>query len=114
LGQIGSRETIPWLVNIFRRESEPVIRTAAAAAIGSIGVDPDGAALQTFLYSIVHGGGMRDEQVLTAIASATGELCRFSGPPLSETGVRILNLLSDSSQPPVVRRQAGRELASLK
>jgi outer membrane protein assembly factor BamB len=114
LGQIGSRETVPWLVNIFRRESEPVIRTAAAAAIGSIGVDPEGVALQAFFYSIIQGGGMRDEQVLTAIASATGELCRFSGPPLSETGVRILNLLSESSQPPVVRRQAGRELASLR
>jgi len=114
LGQIGSRETIPWLVNIFRRDSEPVIKAAAAAAIGNIGVDPDGAALQAFVYYIVQGGGMRNEQVLTAIASATGSLCRFSGPPLSEAGVRILNLLSESSQPPVVRRQAGMELASLR
>jgi len=114
LGQIGSRETVPWLVNIFRRDSEPVIRAAAAAAIGNIGVDPDGAALQAFVYYMVQGGVMRDEQVLTAIASATGELCRFSGPPLSEAGIRILNLLSDSSQSPVVRRQAGMELASLR
>ncbi|MDR1836577.1 MAG: PQQ-binding-like beta-propeller repeat protein [Treponema sp.] len=113
LGRIGSRETIPWLINIFRRDNEPLVKVAAAAAVGAIGVDPDGAAIQAFQYSIIQPGGTRDEQILTAIASATGALCRFSGPPLSETGVRILNLLSSSSQPPAVRRQAGIELASL-
>jgi outer membrane protein assembly factor BamB len=114
LGKIGSQETIPWLVNIFRRENEPSVRAAAVTAIGDIGVDPHGAAIQTFLYLLIQGGGIKDEQVLIAIAAATGALCRFSGPPLSETGVRILNLLSAGSQPPIVRRQAGRELASLR
>jgi outer membrane protein assembly factor BamB len=113
LGQIGSRETIPWLVNIFRRENEPVIRAAAAAAIGAIGVDPEGIAIQTFLYTLINTN-IRDELLLTAIASATGDLCRFSGPPLSDTGIRILNLLAESSQPSVVRRQANMELATLK
>ncbi|MDR0324171.1 MAG: PQQ-like beta-propeller repeat protein [Treponema sp.] len=113
LGQLGSRETIPWLANIFRRETEPMVRAAAAAAIGTIGVDPDGIAIQTFLYSMLQSN-IRDEQVLTAIASATGALCRFSGPPLSETGIRILNLLSDNSLPSAVRRRANAELASLR
>jgi outer membrane protein assembly factor BamB len=112
LGKIGSQETIPWLINIFRSETEPTIRAAAVNAIGEIGVDPQGIAIQTFLYSIIHG--IRDEQVLIAIASATGALCRFSGPPLSETGVRILNLLTAGNQPPLARRQANRELASLR
>ena len=114
LGQIGSQETIPWLANIFRREAEPLVRVAAAGAIGAIGVDPHGVAIQTFLNTIIQGGGIRDEQVLTSIASATGALCRFSGPPLSETGIRILSLLSVNSQPPIVSRQARRELASLR
>jgi outer membrane protein assembly factor BamB len=114
LGKIGSQETVPWLLNIFRRETEPSVRVAAAAAIGAIGVDPDGEALQTFLYLIIQGGGIRDEQVLFALTSATGALCRFSGPPLSETGVRILTLLSAGSQPPLVRRQANIELSSLR
>ena len=114
LGKIGSQETVPWLLNIFRRDAEPSIKTAAAAAIGAIGVDPDGIAIRTFLYYIIHADGIRDEQVLFAIASATGALCRFSGPPLSETGVRILTLLSGNSQPPFVRRQANAELASLR
>jgi outer membrane protein assembly factor BamB len=113
LGQIGSRETIPWLTNIFRREREPLIKAAAASAIGAIGVDPEGVAVQTFLYSIIPGN-IRDEQVLIAITSATGELCRFSGPPLSGTGIKILNLLSGSAQPSIVRNNANRELASLR
>jgi outer membrane protein assembly factor BamB len=114
LGQIGSMETIPWLIDVFRRENEPLIRAAAAETIGAIGVDPEGIAIQSFLFFITNGTGIRDEQVLTAIASATGALCRFSGPPLSEAGIRLLNLLSTNNQPSVVRRQANRELASLR
>jgi len=113
LGRIGSRETVPWLVNIFHKENEPIIKSAAAAAIGAIGVDPDGIALHAFLYTLIQRG-IKDEQVLTSIASATGQLCRFSGPPLSETGIRILNLLCENYQPPVVRRQANMEIESLR
>ncbi|MCL2209687.1 MAG: PQQ-binding-like beta-propeller repeat protein [Treponema sp.] len=113
LGQIGSHETVPWLSNIFRRESEPVLKAAAAAAIGAIGVDPEGIAINTFLYTIV-SSNIKSEQVLIAITTSTAALCRFSGPPLSETGIRILNLLCENPQPPLVRRQAGKELASLR
>ena len=113
LGKIGSGETIPWLINIFNKDGDAAVRIAAINAIGSIGVDPEGAAIQTFLNSIIYSG-LRNDQVLTAIASATGALCRFSGPPLAETGIRILNLLSIGSRPPNTRRQAARELASLR
>ena len=112
LGKIGSQETIPWLVNIFRRDHEPSIRAAAVNAIGEIGVDPQGIAIEAFLYSVING--MRDDVILTAIASATGALCRFSGPPLSETGARILNLLAARNQPSMVRRRANSELSSLR
>jgi len=113
LGMIGSQETIPWLINIFNNNKEPVIKAAAANAIGSIGVDPQGIAIQAFFYSIINSS-TRDDQVLTAIASATGALCRFSGPPLSETGIRILLMISERHQPPAARRQAERELATLR
>jgi outer membrane protein assembly factor BamB len=112
LGRIGSQETIPWLINIFRGEREPLIRAAAVKAIGDIGVDPQGTAVQTFLRSITYGN-IRDDHTLIALAQATGALCRFSGPPLSETGIKILTLLIVSNQSPSARRQANRELASL-
>ena len=113
LGQIGNQETIPWLINFFRRETDPIVKAAAAAAIGSIGVDPDGITIQTFLYSVIQSN-IKDEQVLGAIVSATGALCRFSGPPLSETGIKILTILAADNQPPLVSRQAKRELDSLR
>jgi len=116
IGQIGSHETIPWLANIFRRESDPHVRSAAAAAIGAIGVDPQGIAINTFLNSIVQGGGtaIRDEQILAAIVSATGALCRFSGPPLSETGIKILTLLNGKTHPTKINRLASKEMESLR
>jgi len=113
LGQIGSRETISWLVNIFRRDTEPLVRAAAVIAIGSIGVDPEGIAIQSFLQALIPDT-IKDEQLLLALAKTTGEICRFSGPPLSETGIRILGLLTTSGQPAAIRNQAERELASLR
>jgi len=114
IGQIGSRETISWLINFFRREPEPMVKAASAKAIGDIGVDHEGTAIQSFLFLLINGGGIKDEQILIAVASATGALCRFSGPPLSETGVKILNLLGAGSQPQIVRKQAQIELSSIK
>jgi outer membrane protein assembly factor BamB len=107
LSRIGSSETIPWLSRLFRQETESLVKAAAAHAIGGIGVDPDGIALQEFQNAVRAGG---DEQVLTAIASATGSLCRFSGPPLFTTGSRILVALSSAPHPPAVRRQALKEM----
>jgi len=114
LGKIGSQETIPWLTNFFRRESEPLLKASAAYAIGAIGVDPQGIAIRAFLDFVSPVGRIRDERVLEAVASATGDLCRFSGPPLSQTGVRILSLLSTDSHPRSVSNRAKRELESLR
>jgi outer membrane protein assembly factor BamB len=113
LGRIGSRETIPWLTRFFRRETDSAVKAAAAGAIGAIGVDPDGIAIRAFYDYITFSDMPGDEQVLSAVAAATGALCRFSGPPLSDTGIRILTLLSGSSLP-AVRRLAGLELASMR
>jgi len=112
LSRVGSRETVPWLARFFRNEEEPLVKAAAARAIGDIGVDPAGAALQEFLAAITPENPLFDEQVLVAIAAATGALCRFSGPPLFSTGARILVLLSNVKQPSSVQRQARHELGT--
>ncbi|MDR1238664.1 MAG: PQQ-binding-like beta-propeller repeat protein [Treponema sp.] len=114
LALFGSGEIIPFLTNLFNRDGDPVIKAAAAEAIGSIGIDPDGIALGTFTAAIFPAGSVRDEQVLTAIAAATGALCRFSGPPLSDMGVKILSLLTGDTQPRIVQQRARRELATLR
>ena len=113
LAYIGSRETIPFLANLFTRDPEPLVRSAAAEAIGRIGVDPDGHALRAFQNAIISPARTVDEALLIAIASATGALCRFSGPPLSDVGVRLLTVLMGNHRPSAVRNRAERELRSL-
>jgi outer membrane protein assembly factor BamB len=113
LSRIGSSETIPWLSRFFRQETELLVKAAAAHAIGGIGVDPDGIALQEFQKAALTADPARNEQTLTAVAAATGALCRFSGPPLFTTGSRILVALSNPNQHPAVRRQALKEMDGL-
>jgi outer membrane protein assembly factor BamB len=113
LGLFGSRETIPFLVRVFKNDGEPLVKAAAAEAIGRIGADPDGIALSAFANSLFAPARVKDEQTLRAVAAATGSLCRFSGPPLSETGVRILTVLGAPEQPRAVRAQARQELRAL-
>ena len=114
LSRMGSIETIPWLVSFFRRESEPHVKIAAAAAIGGIGMDPDGKAIQEFTAAVRSGNPVRDEQLFINIAAATGALCRFSGPPLDGIGFQLLNLLNNPRFPYLIRRQAQHELNNLR
>ena len=112
LSRIGSGETMPWLARLFRTEREPLIKAAAARAIGVIGLDPNGRAIRELLDVAIEGN-VHDERVLAAVATAAAALCRFSGPPLFDSGARILVLLSNPDRPQVVQRQARRELESL-
>jgi len=113
LAFLGSRETIPFLADLFNRDPDAAVKAAAAGAIGRIGVDPEGIALRAFMNAITPPSPPGDDVALTAVAAATGALCRFSGPPLSGAGVAILTLLSGPDRAPPVRRQAQRELDRL-
>jgi len=112
LGYFASRETIPFLADLYLKDSDPAVRSAAAEAIGRIGVDPDGIALNAFSQTI--NASYRNEQVLTAVASAIGALCRFSGPPLTEAGLRLLASMEQSFMPTRARAQARQEIAGLR
>jgi outer membrane protein assembly factor BamB len=113
LAYIGSRETIPFLAGLFSDDPDPLVKAAAAESIGRIGVDPEGLALRAFSNAVFPPLPLRDEAALTAIAAAAGALCRFSGPPLSDTGIRLLTVLAAREQPPPVRNRAEQELRSL-
>ncbi|MDR2344021.1 MAG: PQQ-binding-like beta-propeller repeat protein [Spirochaetaceae bacterium] len=113
LGLLGSRETVPFLARLFRREQNLFIKGAAAETIGAIGVDPEGLALDAFAEFVALPGGYLRERLLAGIAAATGKLCRFSGPPLCSRGIPLLVRLADAAQPKSVRRRAERELAAL-
>jgi len=113
LAYIGSRETIPFLADLFTREPDPFVRSIAAESIGRIGVDPDGLALSAFKNAILPPFRLLNENVLNAVAAATGALCRFSGPPLADVGVRLLTILAGYNWAPVARNRAQAELRSL-
>jgi outer membrane protein assembly factor BamB len=110
LAILGSPEIIPFLVDVFSRDGDDLVKTAAAEALGSIGIDPDGLALRAFTAAVFTPGTVRGEQTLLGITAATGALCRFSGPPLSDTGVRILTNLITAGRPQAVQQRARREL----
>ncbi|MHC6204586.1 outer membrane protein assembly factor BamB family protein [Breznakiellaceae bacterium SP9] len=113
LSYIGSRETVPFLAELFTQDKEVLIKAAAAEAISRIGVDPDGLALRSFNNGIMSPLMSGETRILLAIAKAAGALCRFSGPPLADAGIRILSTLSGPALPNAVRKQAQKELESL-
>jgi outer membrane protein assembly factor BamB len=113
LGYLGSRETIAFLANLFVKDPEPIIKSASCESIGRIGVDPAGDAIRAFTYLLAPDNAAMDPSALMAAATATKNLCRFSGPPLSDAGIRLLRAFTATDFPVVVKRHATRELETL-
>ncbi|MDR1506784.1 MAG: PQQ-like beta-propeller repeat protein [Treponema sp.] len=113
LGYLGSRETVPFLATLFSRDREPIIKTACCEALGRIGVDPGGDAIRAFTFLLAPDNATQDPSTLMAAATATKNLCRFSGPPLSDAGIRLLRAFGATDFPTRVKRHAAAELESL-
>ncbi|MCL2441319.1 MAG: hypothetical protein FWD14_06230 [Treponema sp.] len=114
LAQVGSRETIPFLWNIFDRDPEPAVRRACADAIGRIGVDPTGRSFHSYNFLLSPNNPNIDPQLVLAASSSIANLCRFSGPPLAPEGIRVLRYFSNlTSLPNHVRAQIRNELDGL-
>jgi outer membrane protein assembly factor BamB len=106
----GSEEMTLFLADLFMGEVEPLIRIATASAIGSIGVDREGAAMRTFARA---AESVSDERVLTSIVKAVGALCRRAGTPAISEGVPILETIGARADAPRAQRQAIEELKNL-
>jgi outer membrane protein assembly factor BamB len=114
LALVGSRETIPFLWNIFDRDPEPSIRRACADAIGVIGVDPTGRSFYSYHYLLTPNNPNIDPQLVLAASSSIARLCRFSGPPLAPEGIRVLRYFTNlQSLPNRVKEQIRSELDGL-
>jgi outer membrane protein assembly factor BamB len=114
LARMGSRETIPFLANLFYRDPEPSIKAACAEAIGRIGVDPKGDAIRAYSVFLSPDNANRDPMTLIAASASAAALARFSGPPLALAGIRLLMAFGHMDFPPVVKRQAQQELDALR
>jgi len=114
LAHVGSRETIPFLWNIFDKDPEPAVRRACADAIGIIGVDPTGRSFYSYHYLLTPNNPNIDPQLVLAATSSIARLCRFSGPPLAPEGINVLQyFLNIHSLPNVVKTQIRNELDGL-
>ena len=114
LALVGSRETIPFLWNIFDKDPEPSVRRACADAIGTIGVDPTGRSFQSYNFLLAPNNPNIDQQLLLAATASIAKLCRFSGPPLAPEGIRVLRYFSNlPSVPNHIRVQIRNELDGL-
>jgi outer membrane protein assembly factor BamB len=115
LARMGSRETIPFLINIYNRDREPAIKAACVEAIGKIGVDPRGEAIQNFFFLLSADNANRDPQLLESAAFSIAALCRFSGPPLAADGILLLTMIARHPDfPPKVKQQAQAEINALR
>ena len=114
LAQVGSRETIPYLWNLFDRDQEPAVRRACADAIGKIGVDPTGRSFYSYQFLLTPGNPNIDPQLVLAASSSIANLCRFSGPPLAPEGIRVLRYFSNlPTLPNAVKAQIRNEMDGL-
>ena|GEM_PF-377129 len=114
LGRIGSRDTIPFLLRIFNEYHEPSVRSAAAEAIGRIGVDPDGAAFVSYSFFLAPNNPNRDPQMILSAAGSIADLIRFSGPPLAGDGLLLMRMFSNLTWIPLrIRNQINEEIDSL-
>jgi outer membrane protein assembly factor BamB len=114
LALVGSRETIPFLWNIFDRDPEPAVRRACADAIGVIGVDPTGRSFYSYNFLLSPNNPNMDPQLVLAASSSIARLCRFSGPPLALEGIRVMRHFAIlPTLPNSVRAQIQNELDGL-
>jgi outer membrane protein assembly factor BamB len=115
LARMGSRETIPFLLNIYNRDREPAIKAACVEAIGKFGVDPKGEAIRDFFFLLSADNANRDPQLLESAAFSIAALCRFSGPPLAADGILLLTMIARHRDfPPKVKQQAQAQINALR
>jgi outer membrane protein assembly factor BamB len=115
LARMGSRETIRFLVTIYNRDPEPSIKAACCEAIGRIGVDPKGEAIQAYAFLLSRDNANRDSQTLLSASDSIAALCRFSGPPLAGDGILLLTQIARYPDfRSDVRRRAQEQLNALR
>jgi hypothetical protein len=106
LGRLGSPEYMPFLSDVLRHETAPAIKTAAARAIGAIGIDRDGKAMSALLNEALPVFPPGDPLAATALADAAGNLVLVNGPPAYSQGAAILGAYAAQKNSPGLQKRA--------
>lgn len=103
LGRMGLPQAVPVLVEVFRNDPEPAVRAAAAAAVATIGLDPEGEALGAFARAAER---RLDSRTAGAIVDAIDALYRASGALDDKSGILALVRISGGDYPRDIRSMA--------
>jgi hypothetical protein len=106
LGRLGSTEYMPFLVDILYHETVPAIKAAAARAIGTIGIDRDGRAMNALMNEALPIFPLSDPFVANAVVDAVGKLILINGPPAYNQGAAILSAFFAQQNFPGLRSRA--------
>lgn len=108
LGMLGLAPAVPILVQVFERDPDPAVRSASAAAIAAIGLDPEGLALGAFVHATEDA--RLDARTASAIVDAIDSLYRASGALDDRSGILALVRISGGNYPSAVRSRAEQAL----
>jgi hypothetical protein len=107
LGAMGLAQAVPVLVEVFKGDADPVVRSAAASAVAAIGLDPEGKALQAFADSV---GASTDARTASAVVDALEELYRANGGLDDKAGILALVRIAGGNYPRDLRSKAEKAL----
>lgn len=103
LGMYGSPAAVPILAAVFARDPDPAVRAAAADAVASIGLDPDGLAQRSFMEA---ASGRLDERSALSLIDAVAALYRANGVLDEPAGALALVRIVHGAYPKTVRDRA--------
>jgi outer membrane protein assembly factor BamB len=107
LGSMGLAQAVPVLVEVFKGDADPVVRSAAASAVAAIGLDPEGRALEAFAGAV---GASTDVRTASAVVDAVEELYRASGALDDRAGILALVRIAGGNYPRDLRSKAEKAL----
>ncbi len=110
LGEIGSPDYRPILIDLLKRDPDPAVQSAACEALAAIGVDPDGSTAAAFFDAALRPLDERTALVIVDVIAGTA--FRFGSEPSLDT-VRALLALAEKPYLPAVRNKATAALSRL-
>jgi len=110
LGRMGLPHAVSILVEVFRLDPDPAVRSAAALAVAAIGLDPGGKALEAFARAAER---RLDERVASAIVDAISGLYRASGALENRSGLLALVRIAGGEYSRELGTRAEKTLKSL-
>ena len=115
LGRLGTPAAVTTLISMVARDNEPMVLTEAIKALGQIGSDPNGDAVNTIAWTVNRFNNLNPDNLLALSAiEAFERLSDASGGHLSHAAVQTLIRIAEGSYIRPVQERARAALAGLR